>query len=169
MRFEFKNLPLAAFLALALTGPTVPTQVRAQTYQIDCAILLCLSGGWPASVPCARARAEFIRRITPWPVEPPLQVWRCPMGAFYERNRPPNDKERFFDILFEGRDGQLDQSPAEIGGAFGSASGNAVWRSEIDMGDLVAADFDLRRVQDRADIDISGPEFNVVRSIRVFD
>ncbi|PVA08622.1 hypothetical protein DC366_18305 [Pelagivirga sediminicola] len=59
MRFEFKNLPLAAFLALALTGPTVPTQARAQTYQIDCAILLCLSGGWPASVPCARARAEF--------------------------------------------------------------------------------------------------------------
>ncbi len=54
MRFEFKNLPLAAFLALALTGPTVPTQARAQTYQIDCAILLCLSGGWPASVPCCR-------------------------------------------------------------------------------------------------------------------
>ena len=42
MRFEFKNLPLVAFLALALIGPTVPTQARAQTYQIDCAILLCL-------------------------------------------------------------------------------------------------------------------------------
>ena len=27
----------------------------------------------------------------------------------------------------------------------------------------------LRLVQDRADIDISGPEFNFVRSIRVFD
>ncbi|MGN7963924.1 hypothetical protein [Brucella sp. 22210] len=25
------------------------------------------------------AKAEVIRRITPIPVEPPLQVWRCPM------------------------------------------------------------------------------------------
>ena len=169
MHIPFKKYLLLFVATLAFVHISLPSSTRAQTYPIDCAILLCLSGGWPASVPCARARAEFIRRITPWPVEPPLQVWRCPMGAFYERNRPPNDKERFFDILFEGRDGQLDQSPAEIGGAFGSASGNAVWRSETDMGDLVAADFDLRRVQDRADIDISGPEFNVVRSIRVFD
>src|SRR6056297_3506337 len=99
MRFEFKNLPLAAILALALTGPTVPTQARAQTSQIDCAILLCLSGGWPASVPCARARAEFIRRITPWPVEPPLQIWRCPMGASHELDRSPNDTERLFEVL----------------------------------------------------------------------
>lgn len=56
-------------------------RARAQTYPIDCAILLCLSGGWPTSAPCARARAVFIRRITPWPVEPPLQIWNCPMHA----------------------------------------------------------------------------------------
>ena len=31
------------------------------------------------------------------------------------------------------------------------------------------SDFALRLVQDRADIDIGGPEFNFVRSIRVFD
>jgi hypothetical protein len=53
----------------------------AAAYPIDCAILLCLAGGWPASVECAQAKAEFIRRITPWPVEPPLQIWRCPMRA----------------------------------------------------------------------------------------
>jgi hypothetical protein len=34
---------------------------------------------------------------------------------------------------------------------------------------LVRADYALHLAQDRADIDISGPEFNFVRSIRVFD
>lgn len=51
----------------------------ARAYPIDCAILLCMAGGFPASVECSRAKAEVIRRITPWPVEPPLQLWRCPM------------------------------------------------------------------------------------------
>ncbi len=36
-------------------------------------------------------------------------------------------------------------------------------------GNLVRADYALHLVEDRADIDISGPEFNFVRSIRVFD
>ncbi|MEN8742869.1 MAG: hypothetical protein ABF308_24255 [Phaeobacter gallaeciensis] len=35
--------------------------------------------------------------------------------------------------------------------------------------DLVPADRVLQLIQDRADIDISGPEFNFVRSIRVYD
>lgn len=56
----------------------MPMATPAHAYQVDCAILLCLAGGWPASAPCAHARAVFIRRITPWPVEPPLQIWRCP-------------------------------------------------------------------------------------------
>lgn len=169
MRFEFKNLPLAAFLALALTGPTVPTQARAQTYQIDCAILLCLSGGWPASTPCARARAEFIRRITPWPVEPPLQIWRCPMGASYDGPSRSRPTDRIFDALFGG-DGT---SPRFSTPSFGHAAladdrlelngSGAIW------GNLVRADYAVHHVEDRADIDISGPEFNFVRSIRVFD
>jgi len=53
----------------------------ADAYQIDCAILLCLAGGFPPSAPCAAAKVEMIRRITPWPIEPPLQLWRCPMRA----------------------------------------------------------------------------------------
>lgn len=57
-------------------------------YQIDCAILLCLSGGWPASVECSAAKAEFIRRVTPFPIEPPLQIWRCPMLTATQVNRP---------------------------------------------------------------------------------
>jgi hypothetical protein len=68
-------------MALGLTKP-----VPANAYQIDCAILLCLAGGFPPSAPCAAARAEMIRRITPWPIEPPLQIWRCPIQAGSQTN-----------------------------------------------------------------------------------
>ena len=67
MRNSVKKLLPSVAVALTVTGLSLPMSARAQTYPIDCAILLCLSGGWPASLPCARARAEFIRRITPWP------------------------------------------------------------------------------------------------------
>ena len=56
------------------------TPTSAPAYPIDCAILLCMAGGFPASAECSAAKVEVIRRITPWPVEPPLQLWRCPMG-----------------------------------------------------------------------------------------
>ena len=58
---------LTRFVVLVALGSTsffgTAERVRAQTYPIDCAILLCLSGGWPASVPCSRARAEFIHAM----------------------------------------------------------------------------------------------------------
>jgi len=169
MRFELKNLLLATSVAAALTGPTVTTQARAQTYQIDCAILLCLSGGWPASTPCARARAEFIRRITPWPVEPPLQIWRCPMGESYDGPARSRPTDRIFDALY-GSSGTPSNSSAPLLGQAATASGtlgfrgsNAAWDSHVRV------DYALQLVDDRADIDISGPEFNFVRSIRVFD
>src|SRR6056297_3120588 len=73
----FRNSTVGAVVALLST--VAPQPVKA--YQVDCAILLCLAGGWPASAECAHARAVFIRRITPWPIEPPLQIWRCPMGV----------------------------------------------------------------------------------------
>ena len=92
----------ALAVATAATGiVTAPERAEAQSYQIDCAILLCLSGGWPASVPCARARAEFIRRITPWPIEPPLQIWRCPMGAAFEVDPSTLKPDRIYDILMD--------------------------------------------------------------------
>lgn len=138
---------------------------HAQTYPIDCAILLCLSGGWPASVPCSRARAEFIRRITPWPVEPPLQIWRCPMGASYQLNGGGGG--RLYDILFDGARTPLPQSDAPIQGA--SMPVPAVFRGTEAEPGQVSEGYALRLIQDRADIDISGPEFNFVRSIRVFD
>lgn len=169
MRYSFKKLFPSVAVALALVGVSLPIPARAQTYPIDCAILLCLSGGWPASVPCARARAEFIRRITPWPVEPPLQIWRCPMGASYDGPARSRPTDRIFDALYGGSgtpsnsSAPLSDQAAEAGGMLGLKGSGAVW------GNLVRADYALQLVEDRADIDVSGPEFNFVRSIRVFD
>jgi hypothetical protein len=84
---QILHIPLtltAVFAAILLSFAPRP----AQAYQIDCAILLCLAGGFPPSEPCARARAEMIRRITPWPIEPPLQLWRCPMRAGLPMRKP---------------------------------------------------------------------------------
>ena len=115
---------LLGVLVAALLSIVSPQPAKA--YQVDCAILLCLAGGWPASAECAHARAVFIRRITPWPIEPPLQIWRCPMGA--STNTPLQNRANPAQIILA----QL----AEGGGA---------------------------------DIDISGFEFDFVRSIRVWD
>lgn len=165
MRRLLKKLLPSVTVALTVISFSLPVPARAQTYPIDCAILLCLSGGWPASVPCTRARAEFIRRITPWPVEPPLQIWRCPMGASFEAAPPSNSKQSIFDAFFQNGSARPRQS---------FTARDAVdpiplsWRSPDANVSLVPADLALRRAQDRADIDISGPEFNFVRSIRVF-
>lgn len=97
-------------LTALLSGSQIVLAAPAIGYPMDCAILLCLAGGWPTSAVCSAAKAVFIRRITPWPVEAPLQIWNCPLN------------------------GTLEGAP---GG-------------------------------DRSDIDISGPTFDFVRSVRVF-
>lgn len=132
-------------VTLALSG-TIPATVpaQAQSYQIDCAIMLCLAGGWPGSAPCARARAEFIRRITPWPVEPPLQIWRCPMVAAFDDRTPFDPMKRLYDIAFRDPPA-LGQSPSPA------------------KPEIVPA-----QAQERADIDISGEAFDFVRSIHVY-
>lgn len=72
---------LLASLAVASTAATFVTTAPVVAYPIDCAIFLCMAGGFPPSAECSAAKAEVIRRITPWPVEPPLQLWRCPMSV----------------------------------------------------------------------------------------
>ena len=166
MRHLLKKLLPSVAVALTVTSTSLPMPTRAQTYPIDCAILLCLSGGWPASVPCARARAEFIRRITPWPVEPPLQIWRCPMGASYETSPSSNSADRIFEAFFQNNGTGPRQSYPHRDAV---APIEAAWQTPEAADDPVLADWALRLIQDRADIDISGPEFNFVRSIRVFD
>jgi len=134
-----KPLLPALFLGLGLsTAPVTP----AAAYPVDCAILLCLAGGWPASAECAHARAVFIRRITPWPIEPPLQIWNCPMRASFPV------KDRPLDQLFETA--LRADSPAPL-------------ISVPQKGT------DLLPVQGSADVDISDPAFDFVRSIHVFE
>ncbi len=122
-------------VAMSLLSSVVPQAAKA--YQVDCAILLCLAGGWPASAECAHARAVFIRRITPWPIEPPLQIWRCPMGV---AERAPM------------------QSTAPI-----------TWEASNQIGQTLGHVILAQVVEGGADIDISGLEFDFVRSIRVWD
>ena len=167
-------------LAVAAVASTVAAHqpAQAQVYPIDCAILLCLSGGWPASVPCARARAEFIRRITPWPVEPPLQIWRCPMGASLEADPERMSTTRIWDALLDDMQIPLQSYPRSpaTGDAPALDAQPAVLRREVG-GDgmrlpegfaLQLVDYDYINEDGRADIDISSPEFNFVRSIRVY-
>lgn len=171
-----KNILRTSALALAVATTSfvaAPHQVEAQSYPIDCAILLCISGGWPASVPCARAKAEFIRRITPWPIEPPLQIWRCPMGASFEVDPSTLNASRIYDILMTNTapqqsfprtpltDETLEAQPA----VFRESGGTAQKLPDETMLHLVQQFSDDNG---SADIDISGAEFNFVRSIRVF-
>lgn len=71
---------LQASAAVIGLGFALGTPTQAISYPIDCAILLCMAGGFPSDPICTAAKVEMIRRITPLPVEPPLQLWRCPMG-----------------------------------------------------------------------------------------
>lgn len=140
----------AAVLLISVTSGMVSPTV-AIAYPVDCAILLCLSGGWPASAECSHARAVFIRRITPWPIEPPLQIWRCPLGV---ASRSPV-QDRFGGRLFSA----AAKSTAEPRFTL------AVQRS----GEEIAEELVQKLVASKqANVDISGPEFDFVRSIRVF-
>lgn len=138
---SFRNTVIAALSAVpGVIGSAMP----AQSYPIDCAILICLAGGWPASAPCSQARTEFIRRITPWPIEPPLQIWRCPMQVSLNGQgslpRPESaDKAKTWPGLAEH------------------------WRS-LDAVTLAGG----QAREDQADIDISNAAFDFVRSIRVY-
>ncbi|WP_206080338.1 hypothetical protein [Pacificoceanicola onchidii] len=165
------NIFARVFLALgmsALSLISLPSRASAQTYPIDCAILLCLSGGWPASVPCSRARAEFICRITPWPVEPPLQIWRCPMGASFGVDSTTLPKAQLYDIFASERSPQPQSFPTALE-HINPRPIPAVIRLNGTQSTTRPEGLALHLVQNRADIDISGPEFNFVRSIRVFD
>lgn len=158
---------LVALGSASFFGTAEPS--RAQTYPIDCAILLCLAGSWPTSAPCSRAQAEFIRRVTPWPVEPPLQIWRCPIRASHDMNGTGRDDGRIFDILFYRPRHPLLQTITVTQSQEVDLSLTGVFPAErVETSDR-NNDFSTTFGQDRADIDISGPEFNFVRSIRIFD
>ena len=154
------NRTRAKALAVALAALPA-TQARA--YPIDCAIFLCLAGGWPSSADCVAAKAEFIRRITPYPVEPPLQLWRCPMNTSHSPS---------------------DLGPMERLEAIKRTSASPV--PELPSDDtakpiLVDAAISIGRIDAHhgqygdgfqatpISVDLSSSDFDVVRSIRVWD
>ena len=176
MRACLRTTALAGIAGISALA-AAPQKAQAQSYPIDCAILLCLSGGWPASMPCTRARAEFIRRITPWPVEPPLQIWRCPMGAAFEAEPDIGSVMRIWDALLDDMEIPLRSHPSAplLSDDSALAPQPAVLRRESGGVEMPLPEgFGLRPAQDfineegTADIDISAPEFNFVRSIRVY-
>jgi hypothetical protein len=125
-------------------------------YPVDCAILLCLAGGWPASAECSHARAVFIRRITPWPVEPPLQIWRCPMGIALNKKTTGSVFARVQDV-------------AMVSKPVATQVTNLVYQpSEPGLGKAIAAQIIATQASGMADIDISDPAFDFVRSLRVY-
>lgn len=176
MRLLKKVLKMSAAVATVATVSVTATPAKA--YQVDCAILLCLSGGWPASAPCAHARAVFIRRITPWPIEPPLQIWRCPMGVSYEYEQSEDPLERLFwavqpglapkqsfptdPIWTEAAQGitHVKQPGTVRFGHYGKVEAGFSEEAKLHLAQAVGSG---------ADIDISDPAFDFVRSIRVWD
>lgn len=103
------------------------------------------------------------------PIEPPLQIWRCPMGVSYERDGTSGTGGRLYDILFGNPQLSRQQSHGPIPFEQASTPRAAVLRRTDGEPGRLPDGLAFRLVQDRADIDISGPEFNFVRSIRVFD
>jgi hypothetical protein len=132
--------PVLSSLVLGL-GLATASASPAAAYPVDCAILLCLAGGWPTSAECAHARAVVIQRITPWPIEPPLQLWNCPIRAAASVPQAP---ERLFEIL-------------------GSSALSLKGRSSL----TGSKTFDS--VVRTAGASPSGPILDVVKSIRLFE
>lgn len=170
-------LPAAA-LSIATATTTLLAQ-PANAYPVDCAILLCLSGGWPASAECSHARAVFIERITPWPIEPPLQIWRCPMSVSYDLPSAQPRPERIYDISFghsplpqilqpDGPWAITRPVPPVMRHA--AVAGASLTQSQWpDAPDFSKETPQLVQQSLSSDIDITAPEFQFVRSIRVFD
>ena len=143
---------------------SAPREANA-AFNVDCAMLLCLAGGWPKSAECTLAYATFIRRVTPWPIEPPLQIWRCPMGASYE-GELTNPMQRLYEAIFP--DAQLPmQSIRTSSQEAVLAPIPAVFRDPEYRPD--AASILQLAAGQGADVDISDPIYDFVRSIKVWD
>ena len=149
-----------AATALTCTGLILAAPPAAQAYQIDCAILICLAGGWPDSTECNEARSVFISRITPWPVEPPLQIWNCPLGVGY---RPPQEPNAL-PLLYEASSTRKPSAPPPFSAVLEGMLPPRPGQDE--MLSLIANYADDNGV---ADVDISGAEYDFVRSIRVYN
>lgn len=164
---SFRNRGLwsltTAVVATAMVGVVAPRQASA--YPIDCAILLCLAGGWPSSPECSAARATFIRRVTPWPIEPPLQIWRCPLGVAYHAESD-RSVQRLHGATFQGP-ALLSFPTLEL--PVVSAVSKVDDHQPNPAAILQPVAGDISDANGTADVDISDPVFDFVRSIKVWD
>lgn len=86
IRKYFETLPtLFAVAALLLLAQPKPAQ--AEDYDMDCAVILCLAGGFPTG--CGAAYSYMIKRITGWKPKPPFGF--CAMGSLDDVDFPDND------------------------------------------------------------------------------
>lgn len=129
-------------------------------YPIDCAILLCMAGGFPASAECAAAKAEVIRRVTPVPVEPPLQLWRCPLNAGHSSPAGQGPALRIF------------RAAAQFSG---DTEGDALPPLTIKASPLMlsgptdeAREQLFRAATEGGTVDLNDPALRFIRTIRVF-
>lgn len=89
------------------------------------------------------------------------------MGASYHPNGDGGHRERLYDALFDGT-----PLPFSLPGSPPQRGADSTWTMQSlspDRSRNLPKGLALHLVQNRADIDISGPEFNFVRSIRVYD
>ena len=71
-----------------MAGAAASTRdARAAGYDMDCAVILCLAGGFPTG--CGAAYSYMIRRITATPPKPPFGF--CAMGSLSDVDFPDND------------------------------------------------------------------------------
>jgi hypothetical protein len=158
-----KSTTLIAAVAAASIF-NAPREANA-AFNVDCAMLLCLAGGWPKSAECTLAYATFIRRVTPWPIEPPLQIWRCPMGASYG-GATTSPMQRLYEATFPASQRPMQSIPTDSREVALSPI-PAVFR---DLENRPDAELILQLVAGQgADVDISDPIYDFVRSIKVWD
>lgn len=78
---------LALFAVAALLLVAQPKPAQAEDYDMDCAVILCLAGGFPTG--CSAAYSYMIDRITSTPPKPPFGF--CAMGSLSDVDFPDND------------------------------------------------------------------------------
>jgi len=74
-------------LLVSLGAVSSPSPAKAQGYDMDCAVILCLAGGFPTG--CSAAYSYMIKRITSWKPKPPFGF--CAMGNLDDVDFPDND------------------------------------------------------------------------------
>ena len=163
-KLRIRHARKIAGAAILVSEQAIGAPRTAQAFQVDCAILICLAGGWPSTAECAEARETFIERITPSPIEPPLQIWNCALDASYDRDRDATPLQSVVPIAARSAPDAQEPGTAALPSVLRQTL-RAMSTDPMTAVTLVTQDGNQSLA---ADVDISGPEFDFVRSIRVY-